>query len=281
MGNMNQNSKNDYTLFEEDGRWLRSRVSGLITLIVIAIAALAMFFFPEGRHIIRLSGYLFFAMIVAGLGLLIVESISELKAISKEMANAEQMKKWAEAPYEVEPASEREASVMSDEPMEVKPDEISENSTSERKEEISEEQKTRPVGAALFLFDSSALQNLAGNLYGAFLVERFDKKYLNLAEHEVPIVLNHEISVLENHEKESFYGYTAYVASNFEVVQTDLREGDVIERENSMLDYLKQKKENGEDIFLVTDNPHLTQEALEQGYSVLSSEELCLPSTNQ
>lgn len=77
----------------------------------------------------------------------------------------------------------------------------------------------------VYLFDSTALVRFAGALYGCFLVENFDSKYLIPGEGNVFVIdveSLEEIAKMEAEGKNGIYkGYTTFITNNFKVISHD------------------------------------------------------------
>lgn len=74
----------------------------------------------------------------------------------------------------------------------------------------------------VYFLDKSALIHYSGRLYGCFLVEKFDKKYLIPTENSFFATDEHtlnEIHTMELEQEQGIYtGYSDFIRSNFTIV---------------------------------------------------------------
>lgn len=280
---------------------VRGAVSGALVVAIVTIAIILMFFFPEGRRIIEYSGYVFAVVILIGCALMLYYEIGEIRGMHAEyMAqNSEEAKKWAEAPYEVEPAymrypdedtaleqekdettgageaeetEEIEEADAVEEPQESEaseePEETQESQEPEEPEPEEIEENARKVGDE-YLFDSSALQAVSGALYGPYLADAGTER---VTGNKKVVTMRHELSVLQRHEDDTFPGYTGYVFAHMEIIPTD-KELDVLQREQSMINYVYDQEKKGIEVHIVTENPHFTTLAKDNSVTVLGVKE--------
>lgn len=143
----------------------------------------------------------------------------------------------------------------------------------------------------VYFFDSTALVHFAGALYGCFLVERFDSKYLIPGENNVFVTDSEaieEISKMEADGKNGIYrGYATFIANNFKVISREktvqaLRTENAIKKyHNGFVIIFEQEKFAGTfgallhmytveniDPILVTLEPEVARVAKELGFEI-------------
>ena len=259
--------KNGEEGFVNNGPRFKKAIMTVITAGVITALMFIAFFFRGGRNIIELAGYVFFALLICAMSFIFFDIINENRAYKRQKAE-EQEKKWAECPYEVEPDCERAAWSEYPGQVDLNPEDVK---TSKENEPLAEDSNV----AKVYVFDSSSLKNMSGPLYAPFLTEQYGKKVLHLSEEDEACVLDHEIKILmKNNESETFPGYSAYIANLAWIVKASTDCEDVLQREDSIINYLQLLLLEGRNVKLVTDNPHLTDIARKKDIPILTSREL-------